>query len=1399
MTDLFLGISPDLLYYQGKPPRYVSEVHSPHFLAFPPSNTKAEHAHITLIKQWENNKTGGTPLSKIQHIGEIETYRSFSNYQEKRKVFKVYTKESYFVPEVSDYLFFEHGLFTAEHDIPYQQRALTDLAATGKNWLLDTHGEQKQLKIIVYDIELTKYEEGKKDLPVDIIGYSTFDIRFESEKNLEKEEFSFELLDNPSSWEDIPVHQLVSRTVDEEIDNLYSFCKLLDQYDVISGHNIAGFDNFQVYGRIQWILKNYIASLSSEKRDGFQRFLTERCRLDKSFHFGVGSEVVQFYPCSFDTYLAARKFYSFLDDFGLKALAPFLGVHIPDRVYLTPSQIKLDARTLKYNKQDVQEQIGVTLNLIQQALPLSFTTCMPFELLLPAGAVNIWDHMALIRSAAHKKIMPPICRVKSIAQTLQHDFAGCKTKEDIVRMARGKKEQLSKDFLRVVKYGEEMPEWVEYPEVIHDDHAEDEDESLGYHMPGGMTIKPDSEAHSDFVPWFHVVVADVGAMYPTILKAMNIGADTVRLATSKDNPDAWIWLKRLPKDFFKDRNICWREITAEDSYADKGYMLGVKIDSQPGVINCAMTGIMNVIAKIKKELKEAQKKGDAAEIQRLKMMYQSMKGARNAGSVDYAQRIILQNQDGNLENISIGAFVDQAIEKYGCHRKIINGTEFEFADIKDDWMAFSVNKKGTVELRRVKQAVRHKWNDKLMKITTKSGYTIVTPNHSVFTIKNGQIASIAAGEITDDTVLVHAEKIPRIERHQIINLIHTIQDQGYYGFIDKKNIQMFNGQRDILLSLNAATNHSSPYIKIALEQLKKLHISPECFKTITIGSNGRKASRIPALIPIDEGFAELFGYYVSEGHTSIKITRGNPHYYITFSSASPEMHKRIQHLSKAIFGVDAYTLDRMETAKTFVSTIHAKVIAYLFENILGCGRNSRTKTISSEILSAPQSVKHAFFTAYMEGDGNYKSEMPSSVPLGRFTTNSRRLNEDLIVLQKQLGIKTNTYFRLDEKTYNTRMIEYFKGKKESCGDCYGIPPKNIEFVDPTSNYVYDISVEDNENFLDANGGILLHNTHGILAAPTVTGRQFNLWGAAAITTKGQMILADTLKYLESKNIRVVYGDTDGIYLGCSRSSGNLPEFSNALGFSLPLDDAAWLTKPDVAFAAIKDCNKKWQTDLRYPDFELEPETHDAMIFVKHKNYLIFDMKQGKVELTTKGNNFKGSDKADIARNVLETIMIQVLQENPCWDDEKTVREAVKTSIKAKTRESLAHLDLSTVDLDDLTLIQSVQPAKRYKVNQDGSTSTFGKRAEALEKLIQQPINTRVKMKFVVTKRPLPGIQKPSKSGVKPIDYMYPVDLVKDRREIDLEWYKKMIENYIQGAFGLSDIAVTKQIGLDEWM
>lgn len=956
IDSLLLGISQENLYFKNQNIEAISSIHNPYFLAFAPSKNETSTQRKKIIDIWKENTNETSPFSYITKIGEIESYQSFWTKNKTYDVFKVYTSESYRVPDVSDHLFFHYGVYTAEHDIPYQQRSLVDIAASGKTWLFDSSGKDETLKILVYDIELSDFIPGKLDSPIDIIGYADASVTFRSKKYLDSEQFEFDITDITQNIVEKDVHQLTSPSIEDEIKNLYTFCKLVKEYDIISGHNIEGFDNSQVYGRIKYILKQYRSQLSNDEKEVLETFLSKYSRVDRSFHFGVGSEVVQIYPCGFDTYLAARKFYPFLESHSLKAVAPFLGVGIDDRLILSPSEIKIDEKTLRYNRQDIIEQMGVTLHLLQLSLPLSFTTCMPFEMLLSAGAVQMWDHMALLRGAVHKKIIPPICRVNSIAPVLLKDFKTCNTKEEISSTAKKRREQLPKDFTRVVKYGVEMPDWMLYPYVIYNIHATSVDERLNYHMPGGMTIKPDKEALSHYIPWYHVVVADVGAMYPTILKALNIGADTVHLCKKDETPTMWAWMKKLPREFFDKHDILWRPVSKEeDKFADRGFMIGIHVDQEPGVVNQAMTGIMSMISVIKNELKEAKKSDNKDEIDRLKMMYQSMKGARNAG------------------------------------------------------------------------------------------------------------------------------------------------------------------------------------------------------------------------------------------------------------------------------------------------------------------------------------------------------------------------------------------------------------------------------------------------------------THGILAAPNVSGRQFNLWGAAAITTKGQVILAETLEFLKKQGIRVVYGDTDGLYLGCSKSVFNIPKFADTMNLKDENKADNWLTPPEKAIDAIEKSNVKWQKDLNYSDFELEPENHDAMIFVKHKNYLIFDEKNNNIVMQTKGNNFKGSDKANIARKALYEIMVGVLSEIPTWDNEDDARSMVQESIQKHTQRVVSDLDFSKVDLADLTLLQSVKPSHRYKRNQDGSLSTFGRRAEALEKVIGEKIKSNRKFRFVITKKPLPGIAKPSKSGVKPIDFMYPVDFLKNIEDIDLNWYQNMIENYIKGAFGLSKMQKTEQTGLDAWM
>jgi DNA polymerase elongation subunit (family B) len=996
-----LNLSNSHLFWQGREPEPIEPHHRPFFLAFPQDPHEPIHqAHARLLRLFEaaqGKPTEEDALAKVHEIKEPLRYASFWNHGQSREAVPVVAKRSFWVPDISDALFFDHGFYTCEHDIPYTERAGADLVADKGWWLLDTQGRPNRLNVMTYDIETTQYGKpqetapgkGAGTLPIDIIGYSHFDVEYEAQKDLDTEQFDFRFRHLPNDWAEREVEQLVSRNVDEEMENLMRFTQHAVAQDIIAGHNILGFDNKQIHERIVELLQKdqRKQTMSPKMREWFQRFTSVYSRPDSSFHFGTKQEIALWHPVSLDTFHAARKFYFFHDDFTLKGLAPWLGINVPDRVYLEPHEMGLDAKTKLYNKHDIQEQVGITQMLIAQALPLCFAVNLPLDDLLVSGTTKMWDHMAFIRARRMRKLLPATCRAQGVARAIQRLLPRTPfpTRGQVAAAVRElppeeRAATANKEILRVAKQGPEMPFWCEHPGVIvrADPAASgDPDDPYGYAIVGGMTLKPDSELKSHFVPWYHVVAADVGAMYPTILKARNLTADTVVPARAGEEPDDWVWLFELDEAFAKSGKYVVKKADPNDRFTKgKGWLIGVRHSKDPGMVNLAMTGILSTIQKVKDARGRAKKEGRPKdEVRILDMTYASLKAARNAG------------------------------------------------------------------------------------------------------------------------------------------------------------------------------------------------------------------------------------------------------------------------------------------------------------------------------------------------------------------------------------------------------------------------------------------------------------THGILVAVNVSCRQFNVWGGANITTIGQRILHESLEDFEKEGIRVVYGDTDGIYLGCSKSAGNLPHFAAALGADVEPEADKWITLPATALEAVAGANRKWRDLLDYEGFELEAETHDAMVFVVHKNYLIFDAKGDKLVMETKGNNFRGSDKAPLAQIVLRDIMAKALRDVAAWDDEEKAREAMKAAIKKATKEVMQAVQVSKTDWDDLILKQSVSPIRSYEPNPDGTLRSQAVRTAALEDLLGEAISATRKFKFIVCKEPLPlykdgerqerkraelerqkhrlVVKEPKNRGLKPIEYMWPVDQVKPAM-VDWAWYKSMVEDYVKGAFGFDSLELATQRDLSSW-
>ncbi len=374
-------------------------------------------------------------------------------------------------------------------------------------------------------------------------------------------------------------------------------------------------------------------------------------------------------------------------------------------------------------------------------------------------------------------------------------------------------------------------------------------------------------------------------------------------------------------------------------------------------------------------------------------------------SVDGSRNIVVQNQEKEIQVLPIRDF----FKKMGETNKVKKSKDGCVERIKandggrgsSSWKALSSLKDGTTVFRPIKQAIRHKYKGMMCKITTQAGETVVTPNHSVFTVdgKKG-IIPVSAEKLSPGNLLVHIHNLP-------------------------------------------------PEVKTA---------------------PGNKLS---------VELARLAGYYVAEGH-AIKYLDKEKNcwcHYIKIDNNSKETIDDVVNCYQKEFVSKPSVFVSDKRSGTMRTSIGGKKYYDTFVGELGCGYNSRNKNIPQQVFSAEPEVQQAFFDSYYAGDGK-ETDNRYNIKQHDMVTVSPGLRDSLMLLSRQLYPKRipTLYKWKGRDAWKVYLSTYLKGKHEVINDVIATEIKKIEFVEPTEQYVYDLSVEETQNFVDACGNVLLHNT-----------------------------------------------------------------------------------------------------------------------------------------------------------------------------------------------------------------------------------------------------------------------------------------------------------------------------------
>ena len=281
--------------------------------------------------------------------------------------------------------------------------------------------------------------------------------------------------------------------------------------------------------------------------------------------------------------------------------------------------------------------------------------------------------------------------------------------------------------------------------------------------------------------------------------------------------------------------------------------------------------------------------------------------------------------------------------------------------------------------------------------------------------------------------------------------------------------------------------------------------------TVELTPEHYAGTAVDRYVTVDETLLELLGLYVAEGSCSprngVRLAMG---------ANNRELIERYRDAFEHVFGIRAKYSDYDDRVGEI--KLVNRVAAVAWEQVLGITADSAAeKAVPDLVFDVSESLQSAFLRGYLLGDGTVTDNKIT------WTTTSRDLASGLQYLLSARGvvasrsvteasaIGSGTIRDDPVRTNNDRHVVTVSAKPDLkalsdvwrdhenadgleehletgweapenrsyvqiSDDLVGLPIRSVEAVEPSGEYVYDFSVEDDENFIAGTGGLCAHNT-----------------------------------------------------------------------------------------------------------------------------------------------------------------------------------------------------------------------------------------------------------------------------------------------------------------------------------
>lgn len=466
-------------------------------------------------------------------------------------------------------------------------------------------------------------------------------------------------------------------------------------------------------------------------------------------------------------------------------------------------------------------------------------------------------------------------------------------------------------------------------------------------------------------------------------------------------------------------------------------------------------------------------------------------------SVEWNTRVLI-DKNGTMKEHCIGRIIDDEYKNKGfttvvysgqIDNNIKNGNNpyAQVLDIDDEnWQITSVDEDGKLCWNKITQLIRHPLYTGLIKVTTKTGRSVVATTGLSFLVKReDKIVPINGSELEIGDKLPVAFSMPKPDT--IKTTLHLKDYLSPKKYIYGSELMKAKEIRDEYICLGKKKwwkNHNGVDFVLpfrtsdgAMSSIKKTIFRDYIY------NNNRSSTEtlIPEFIPLDEEFGFFVGAYVSHGSI-------NNQGYLFISKTDKEYLGRIEKIANSWGVSTGYSkVDSVTNDLNISIRIYSKVICNLFTEL--CGKNNKEKHIPNFAYNAPDNFIKGMLNGLFSGKCTvYEHDI-------KFTSQSETIIDQVLYFLARINVYANKTKTIQKnkplyslRIYSNNITNFtnFVGKltclvkqrdlkfvmknktrinlENLFNDVIMDEIVSIENVE-TKTYVYDFTVEDTKNFI----------------------------------------------------------------------------------------------------------------------------------------------------------------------------------------------------------------------------------------------------------------------------------------------------------------------------------------------